>query len=61
MYYKHAAETLHSLRNIFPFPAGGDHTCPSTREKGIRLLEQAKGLEQQGMDILKKILNNLSK
>ncbi|MNW43038.1 RNA polymerase sigma factor [compost metagenome] len=61
VYYKHAAETLYHLRKLYPFPAGGDHSCPSTRAKGILLLEQVKSYEQQGLDILKKILNNLSK
>lgn len=61
VYYKHAAETFNTLRKIFPFPAGGDHTCASTREKGTLLLKQAKGYEQQGLDTLKKILSIISK
>ncbi|MNZ52810.1 ECF RNA polymerase sigma factor SigM [compost metagenome] len=59
-YYKQTAETFNTLRKIFPFPAGGDHTCASTREKGTVLLKQAKSFEQQGLATLKKIFNHIS-
>lgn len=58
-YYNNAAQGLNRLRTLFPFPAGGDHSCPATREHGIQLLEQIKEYEQKGLELLKKMLNLL--
>lgn len=55
-YYNNVAQCLNRLRTLFPFPTGGDHSCPATRDHGIQLLEQIKESEQKGLELLKKML-----
>lgn len=57
VHYSCAAQDLNRLRALFPFPAGGDHSCPVTRSHAIQLLEQIKNNEEKGIELLKQILN----
>lgn len=58
-HYGQAAEALHPLADMFPFPAGGEPNKDEHAEFAIRQLEKAKTAEEQGVAQLEEMVRLL--
>ncbi len=59
VHYEEVAESLRGLRNLFPFPQGGEPNDPVNVERAVSLLEEAKAAEVQGVQILQKMYESV--
>jgi hypothetical protein len=57
LHYKIAAESLIELRNMFPFPQGGNPKDPVVADQAIELLKIARDAELQGVMVLEGFLD----
>ncbi len=57
--YGAVAERLAELRGMFPFPQGGEPREDAQAERAIRLLREAKAAEEQGVELLERMLEAL--
>ncbi len=55
-HYQKAADALVKLRDLFPFPQGGEPNNPEHAETAISLLETAEEKEEQGVQKLERML-----
>lgn len=56
-HYGKTAAALIEMREMFPFPQGGQPDDPGTAERAVELLRAAKGAEEQGVKVLERLLN----
>lgn len=54
-HYAVVVEALVELRELFPFPHGGDHSQKENVEKAIQLLKEAKDAEVEGLKSLENL------
>lgn len=57
VYYERTAEALIEMRDLFPFPEGGNPHDPANSDKAIALLKTAKQAEEDGIKLLERLLN----
>lgn len=55
--YERVATSLVKMREMFPFPQGGEPNEPAIADRAIELLRAAKGAEGQGIEVLEKLLD----
>ncbi|RKN72955.1 hypothetical protein [Paenibacillus ginsengarvi] len=55
-HYDRTASALAELREMFPFPQGGQPGDPETAERAVCLLRTAKESETSGVDVLERLL-----
>lgn len=55
-HYEKTAAALVELREMFPFPQGGQPNDPEAADRAIEMLQTAKKAEEQGIDVLEKLL-----
>lgn len=56
-HYETVAEALSDLREIFPFPQGGQPKNPILADSAIKLLNIAREAETKGIEVLEKLLH----
>ncbi len=56
-HYTTAAEALVELRELFPFPHGGEPAEKGNKEKAVQLLKKAKEAEEEGLKCLQTLLD----
>ncbi|MCY9514276.1 RNA polymerase sigma factor [Paenibacillus apiarius] len=59
--YEHMAAQLQELRQLFPFPAGGEPNDPEQAERAIAILQSVKALEEQAIVLLELMDSELSR
>ncbi|BBH22502.1 hypothetical protein Back11_38470 [Paenibacillus baekrokdamisoli] len=56
-HYEKTAAALIEMRDMFPFPQGGQPDDPVTAVRAVELLRAAKETEEQGIEVLERLLN----
>jgi len=59
-HYSAVARSFEALRMLFPFPSGGDPANPAQADAAIRLLQEAKEAETEGLAFLQQVLDLLA-
>ncbi len=57
LHYEAVAETLGKMRELFPFPEGGQPKDPDTADRAIVLLRQAHEAETKGLEQLEQLFH----
>ncbi|MBH5318426.1 hypothetical protein I6N90_11460 [Paenibacillus sp. GSMTC-2017] len=57
VHYEKVASALVEMREMFPFPQGGEPNDPATADRATELLRAAKEAEEQGVVVLERLLN----
>jgi hypothetical protein len=57
LFYQQTAEAFIEMRDLFPFPKGGNPQEPSNADKAIALLTTAKQGEEAGIKVLERLLH----
>ncbi len=56
-HYQRVADSLVPLREMFPFPQGGDPADPANADRAVELLRAAHEAESQGIIVLEQLLD----
>ncbi|WP_026263813.1 hypothetical protein [Paenibacillus terrigena] len=56
-HYEHTAEALVEMREMFPFPQGGQPDDPTAADRSAELLRIAKEAEEKGIEVLETLLD----
>lgn len=57
IFYQQTADSLIEIRELFPFPEGGNPQDPAISDRAISLLRTAKQGEEEGIKLLERLLH----